>query len=89
MLTLHLFRHAKSDWAQPELDDYDRPLASRGRSAAPAMGARMARTGVAPTAALATIVFGAASWAEIAPGGGRLEAFSTPQDEAEYERSRG
>ena len=43
MLTLSLFRHAKSSWADPSLEDLDRPLAARGRKAAPAMGAFMAR----------------------------------------------
>jgi phosphohistidine phosphatase len=30
---LHLLRHAKSSWDNPTLDDYDRPLAPRGRKA--------------------------------------------------------
>ena len=33
--TLMLMRHAKSSWDRPELDDLDRPLAPRGRAAAP------------------------------------------------------
>ncbi|GIX00494.1 MAG: hypothetical protein KatS3mg111_3826 [Pirellulaceae bacterium] len=37
MRTLILMRHAKSDWSQPGLADYDRPLNRRGRRAAPAM----------------------------------------------------
>ena len=32
--TLFLLRHAKSSWADPTLDDHDRPLAPRGRRAA-------------------------------------------------------
>jgi phosphohistidine phosphatase len=35
MRTLLLMRHAKSSWDQPGLDDVDRPLAPRGRLAAP------------------------------------------------------
>lgn len=31
--TLHLLRHAKSDWSDPTLRDHDRPLAPRGRRA--------------------------------------------------------
>lgn len=38
MKTLLLLRHAKSDWSDPWLDDADRPLAPRGRAAAPGMG---------------------------------------------------
>jgi phosphohistidine phosphatase len=35
MRTLMLMRHAKSSWDQPQLDDLERPLARRGREAAP------------------------------------------------------
>lgn len=40
--TLHLLRHAKSSWKQPELADHDRPLSKRGRRAADAMAHRFA-----------------------------------------------
>jgi phosphohistidine phosphatase len=33
-----LLRHAKSAWDEPGLDDFDRPLAARGRRAAAVMG---------------------------------------------------
>ena len=33
MKTLHLLRHAKSDWSDPSLADHDRPLNGRGRKA--------------------------------------------------------
>jgi phosphohistidine phosphatase len=48
MLTLSLLRHAKSSWDSPGVDDFDRPLASRGEAAAPRMGAFMARHKIAP-----------------------------------------
>jgi phosphohistidine phosphatase len=48
MLTLSLMRHAKSDWSGPGMDDFDRPLAPRGRDAAPRMGAYMADAGLRP-----------------------------------------
>lgn len=38
MKTLYLLRHAKSDWKDPELQDFDRPLNNRGREAAPLIG---------------------------------------------------
>ncbi|TYR32843.1 histidine phosphatase family protein [Mesorhizobium microcysteis] len=50
--TLLLMRHAKSDWADAALDDFDRPIAERGRLAAPLMGREIARRGWAPDAAL-------------------------------------
>lgn len=37
-LRLILTRHAKSSWADPTLDDHDRPLNKRGRKSARAMG---------------------------------------------------
>lgn len=42
MLTLHLLRHAKSDWDEPGLDDRERGLNRRGRRDAPRMGAALA-----------------------------------------------
>jgi phosphohistidine phosphatase len=38
MKTLLLLRHAKSSRDNPRLDDFDRPLAKRGREAAPEIG---------------------------------------------------
>ncbi len=38
MKTLLLLRHAKSDWDNTGLPDFDRPLAPRGRRDAPTMG---------------------------------------------------
>src|SRR5262245_10659154 len=48
MLTLSLLRHAKSSWEDASLDDFERPLAKRGESAAPRMAAFMAQHGLAP-----------------------------------------
>jgi phosphohistidine phosphatase len=48
MLTLSLFRHAKSSRADPRLEDFERPLNERGEAAAPRMGAFMARHGLTP-----------------------------------------
>ncbi len=36
-----LVRHAKSDWADASLDDFDRPLNERGKRDAPAMAHRL------------------------------------------------
>lgn len=41
MKTLHLLRHAKSAWDQPDLGDRDRPLNKRGQRDAPRMGAAL------------------------------------------------
>ncbi len=41
MKTLFLVRHAKSDWHDPSLQDFDRPLNERGKRDAPAMALRL------------------------------------------------
>lgn len=48
MKTLHLLRHAKSDWSDDGLSDHDRPLAARGEKACPAMGRYLAGHGLIP-----------------------------------------
>jgi phosphohistidine phosphatase len=48
MPLLHLVRHAKSNRDDPSLDDHDRPLAGRGRKAAPVMARWMAENGILP-----------------------------------------
>ncbi|MDA7946635.1 MAG: histidine phosphatase family protein [Hyphomicrobiaceae bacterium] len=70
MVTLSLFRHAKSAWDSPALGDFDRPLAPRGEKAAPRMGRYMAAENLEPdivlcsTAARArqTLELAAAEW---------------------------
>ena len=48
MKHLILLRHAKSDWSDPALPDFDRPLNKRGRKAAPAMGSLLRQRGWLP-----------------------------------------
>jgi phosphohistidine phosphatase len=48
MPTLSLLRHAKSNWDDPRLPDFERRLAARGRRAAPLMGQHMHAIGSTP-----------------------------------------
>jgi len=48
MVTLSLFRHAKSSWAESSLRDFERPLAPRGEQAAPKMGTFIEAQGLVP-----------------------------------------
>lgn len=48
MKTLLLLRHAKSSWDDASLADFDRPLAERGRKAAPKIGKQLASRGWLP-----------------------------------------
>ena len=48
MKTILILRHAKSDWSDPELVDFERPLAKRGLTDAPQMGEILALFEVRP-----------------------------------------
>jgi phosphohistidine phosphatase len=48
MKTLLLLRHAKSDWGDASLPDFERPLAPRGKRDAPRMGKALRKRGVVP-----------------------------------------
>lgn len=48
MKKLYLIRHAKSSWDNLSLDDFDRPLNSRGEKDAPKMGKRLQDKKIAP-----------------------------------------
>ncbi len=68
MKTLYLLRHAKSSWNHPGLSDHERPLNSRGRTAAPKIGAYMNDQGWAPELVLAsTSERTRQTWALVAP----------------------
>jgi phosphohistidine phosphatase len=46
---LTLVRHAKSDWGDPSLEDFERPLNARGERDAPEMAQRLVEAGLKPT----------------------------------------
>ena len=79
MVTLSLFRHAKSAWGNPGLGDFERPLAPRGEKAAPRMGAYMAREGLAPGVVLCSTAKRARQTLELA------QAEWEPKPEIRYE----
>ncbi|TGQ95650.1 histidine phosphatase family protein [Mesorhizobium sp. M8A.F.Ca.ET.208.01.1.1] len=54
MKQLLLLRHAKSSWDDPDLDDFDRPLAERGLKAARLIGRELAARDWLPDQALAS-----------------------------------
>lgn len=45
---LLLIRHAKSDWGNAGLRDFDRPLNGRGKSSAPEMAERLVKQQIVP-----------------------------------------
>lgn len=48
MKRIYLLRHAKSSWDDPALNDFQRPLNTRGRKAAPRVGKLLKRRGWTP-----------------------------------------
>lgn len=52
MKTILLLRHAKSSWADPEIEDHDRPLNARGMAACPVIGAWLRDHGYGPDVVL-------------------------------------
>ena len=54
MKTLYVLRHAKSDWDDPALRDFDRPLNERGRNAAKAIGRELHKRGIEPDLVLSS-----------------------------------
>ena len=61
-----LLRHAKSAWDEPGLDDFDRPLAPRGRRAAAVMGVYLRDEDLIPDLVLCSAARRAAETWEIA-----------------------
>lgn len=49
MKTLTIFRHAKSSWANADIEDHDRPLNKRGEREAPIMGDLIKAAGIRPS----------------------------------------
>ena len=54
MKTVFIFRHGKSDWEATYSDDFDRPLAKRGRKAAKQMGRFLKKINQVPDCAVAS-----------------------------------
>lgn len=68
MKRLLLLRHAKSSWDDPTLDDFDRPLAARGRADAPRMGRHLRAQGWIPGRVLCSPARRAVeTWQAVAP----------------------
>ncbi|MGE4473182.1 histidine phosphatase family protein [uncultured Sulfuricurvum sp.] len=64
MKTLYLIRHAKSDWSDESLSDFDRPLNKRGTKDAPLMGSKLSDKGVRPDLILSSPALRAKTTAE-------------------------
>ncbi len=82
MKTRYLIRHAKSDWSDPLLDDFDRGLNERGKLDAPLMGEVLSRKLISPNLILSSPALRAKLTAQII-----AEKLSYPIDTIVFERS--
>lgn len=86
MKTLYLFRHAKSSWDDPALEDFDRPLNKRGKKTAPLMGKVMKERKVEPEIVLCSPARRTRETAKLALQKSHIEA-PIIYEEAIYEAS--
>lgn len=80
MKTLYLIRHAKSDWSDEALSDFDRPLNKRGLKDAPLMGSHLADKGIHPDLILSSPALRAKTTALAI-----VSALSYPHESVHYE----
>jgi phosphohistidine phosphatase len=66
MKTLLILRHAKSDWGNSRLADYDRPLNERGKGDAPRMGQLLRDEDIVPDLIITSSAERAQTTAELA-----------------------
>lgn len=81
MKNLILIRHAKSDWGNPGLDDFDRPLNERGKKDAPVMAERLRDKKIKIDAFIASPAKRAAKTAKIF-----AEAFGCKKDDILFKK---
>ena len=74
MKTLYILRHAKSDWNDAALPDFERPLNERGRKAAPLMGATMKKRNYNPPTIISSPAVRAKQTAELVKSTAQFEA---------------
>ncbi|MBN1992264.1 MAG: histidine phosphatase family protein [Anaerolineae bacterium] len=82
MKTVLLLRHAKSDWGDPGLADFDRPLAKRGLKDAPRMGEVLALFDAVPDVILSSPALRAKQTTELV-----AETCHYPKERIQWEES--
>jgi phosphohistidine phosphatase len=88
MKTLLLLRHAKSDWENPNLSDFERPLNQRGLKTAPLMGKFIREKGLKIDLIISSPATRAHETARLVSEKAKLKA-DTRFDERIYEASVG
>jgi phosphohistidine phosphatase len=82
MKKIILIRHAKSDWDNPSLSDYDRPLAARGLEDAPKMAALLKNRAIRVDRILSSTAKRAKQTTEIT-----AEVLGIPENHIQWDRS--
>lgn len=82
---LLLIRHAKSDWANSNLTDFDRPLNQRGDKNAPEMVQRLVHKGIQPELIVSSPALRALTTAKYFAAGWKMEADKLVINDAIYE----
>lgn len=73
MKTLYILRHAKSDWNDAALSDFERPLNERGRKAAPLIGKTMKERNFVPQTIISSPAVRAKQTAELVRENAEIE----------------
>ncbi len=84
MKTLCIIRHAKSDWKDPALNDFERPLNKRGKKNAPLMGKLLSSAHLFPDIILSSPAVRARMTAEMIAEKVGYDADAIVYDEALY-----
>jgi phosphohistidine phosphatase len=87
MKTLFLMRHAKSDWGDQALPDFERPLNERGQRAAPLIGGFLRREKIEPDLVLSSPAERARQTARLVTEAAGIKAVTLRYDERIYEAS--
>lgn len=87
MKKLLLIRHAKSDWDNPDLKDFDRPLNKRGHRNAPEMAARLLNNEIVPELLVTSPALRALTTAEYFADAFGINRAGIKQEPAIYEAS--
>lgn len=87
MALLTLIRHAKSDWADAELEDFERPLNARGERDAPKLAKRAAADLPRPTLMISSPAVRAITTAKVFAKAWRYPAAGIWHDNRVYEAS--
>jgi phosphohistidine phosphatase len=84
---LLIVRHAKSDWGNARITDFNRPINERGKTNAPIMGKRLKEKGILPDAVISSPALRAITTAKLFTHELGFSAAKIKQEKLIYEAS--